>query len=86
MRGTGSVEQGWTGLIAAHANILNATTSEHSAAQKRDEQARSARENVSGVDLDVEAAELLRVQQAYSGCAKIIQVARETVDAILSIM
>lgn len=86
VRGTGSVEQGWTGLIAAHANILNATTSEHSAAQKRDEQARSARENVSGVDLDVEAAELLRVQQAYSGCAKIIQVARETVDAILSIM
>ncbi|MDX3909314.1 MAG: flagellar hook-associated protein FlgK [Sphingobium sp.] len=86
VRGTAGVEQGWTAIIAAHANLLNATSSEFTATQKRDEQARGARENVSGIDLDAEAADLLRVQQAYSGCAKIIQVARETVDAILQIM
>ncbi len=86
VRGTGGVEQSWTALIAANANLLNATKAEYTAAQNRDEQARAARENVSGVDLDAEAADLLRIQQAYSGCAKIIQVARETVDAILSII
>jgi flagellar hook-associated protein 1 len=86
VRGTAGVEQGWTAIIATHANLLNATSSEFTATQKRDEQARGARENVSGIDLDAEAADLLRVQQAYSGCAKIIQVARETVDAILQIM
>ncbi|MGK2910750.1 MAG: flagellar hook-associated protein FlgK [Sphingobium sp.] len=86
VRGTGSAEQGWTALVAAQANILNATTAEHAAAQNRDEQARGARESVSGVDLDAEAADLLRIQQAYSASAKIIQVARETVDAIFAIM
>ena len=86
VRGTGGVEQGWTALIAGHANLLNSTVSEHKAAQSRDEQARGARENVSGVDLDMEAAELLRIQQAYSGCAKILQMAKETVDAIMQII
>jgi flagellar hook-associated protein 1 FlgK len=34
----------------------------------------------------MEAADLLRIQQAYSGCAKILQVAKDTVDSILQIM
>ena len=55
-------------------------------AQNRSDQAVAAREAVSGVDLDMEAAELLRIQQAYSGSAKILQVAKETVDAILQII
>jgi flagellar hook-associated protein 1 FlgK len=85
IRGTGSVEQGWTALVMANANQLSATTAEQSAVQSRDTQARQARDNVSGVDLDVEAADLLRIQQAYSGCAKVIQVARETMDSILQL-
>lgn len=86
LRGTGSVEYGWTALVAAHANQLNTINSEQTAAESRDTQARQARENVSGVDLDTEAADLLRFQQAYSGCAKIIQVARETFDSIIAIL
>jgi flagellar hook-associated protein 1 FlgK len=86
IRGTGSVEQGWTALVAANGNMLNATKAEQTAAESRDTQARQARDSVSGVDLDQEAADLLRVQQAYSGCAKVIQVARETFDAIMNIM
>jgi len=85
IRGTGSVEQGWTALVAANANMLAATKAEQTASQTRDTQARQARENVSGIDLDTEAADLLRIQQAYSGCAKIIQVARDTFDDILKI-
>lgn len=85
VRGSNSVEAGWTALVAQHANLLSGVTAEQTAAQSRDTQARQARENVSGVDLDVEAADLLRVQQAYSGSAKIIQVARETMQDILNL-
>lgn len=38
----------------------------------------------SGVDLNTEAAEMLRLQQAFQANARIIQMARETFDAILS--
>lgn len=86
LRGSGSVEQGWTSLIATHANLLSSTKAEQTTAQSRSDQAVAAREAVSGVDLDMEAADLLRIQQAYSGCAKILQVAKETVDAILQII
>jgi len=86
LRGNGSVEQGWTNLIATHANLLSSTKAEQTTAQNRSDQAVAAREAVSGVDLDMEAAELLRIQQAYSGSAKILQVAKETVDAILQII
>lgn len=39
---------------------------------------------VSGVDLNVEAAEMLRLQQAYQANSRIIQTARETFDTILN--
>lgn len=82
-RGTGSVEQGWASLVTAHGTLLNTTKTEATAAESRDESARAARDKVSGVDLDAEAADLLRVQQAYQACAKVIQSAKEIVDTIL---
>lgn len=84
-RSTSGVEQGWTALVVAHGNVLNTVKQEQAASQLRDQNARSAREKVSGVDLDMEAADLMRIQQAYQACAKVIQAARETVDSILQI-
>ena len=46
--------------------------------------AAAARDNVSQVDLDKEASELIRFQQAYSAAARTIQVARETMQTLLS--
>ncbi|PDH68044.1 MAG: flagellar hook-associated protein FlgK [Sphingomonadaceae bacterium MED-G03] len=86
LRGSGSVEQSWTSLVATHANLLGATHAEYDTATSRSDQAVAAREAVSGVDLDMEAADLLRLQQAYSGCAKILQIAKETIDSILNII
>lgn len=86
IRGSGGVEDGWTQLVSTHATLLTSTLTEEKSAAARDQQARGARESVSGVDLDMEAAELLRMQQAYSGCAKVIQLARETFQSILDIM
>jgi flagellar hook-associated protein 1 FlgK len=86
LRGAGSAEANWTALIATQANLLTAVKAEHTTAQSRSDQALIAREAVSGIDLNTEAADLLRIQQAYSGSAKILQVARETVDTILQII
>ncbi len=86
LRGNGSVEQAWTSLVATHGNLLGATKAEYDTASSRSDQAVAAREAVSGVDLDMEAADLLRIQQAYSGCAKVLQIAKETIDSILNII
>ncbi len=85
IRGPGSMEDQWTQIIADQGNISNATTAEQKAASNRDTLAQQARGDVSGVNLDREAADLLRLQQAYQGCARIIQVARELTDTIFGI-
>ncbi|MFN3494665.1 MAG: flagellar hook-associated protein FlgK [Hydrogenophaga sp.] len=45
--------------------------------------AETARTNVSGVNLDEEAARLLQYQQAYQASAKFLQVAQSTFDSLL---
>ncbi|GAA5785876.1 flagellar hook-associated protein FlgK [Chitiniphilus shinanonensis] len=48
-------------------------------------QAETARDSVSGVNIDEEAANLLRYQQAYVAASKVIQIAKETFDQIANI-
>lgn len=85
LRGAGSFEDKWTALISNHANMLNATLAEQTNAQNRYNMAEQARADVSGVNLDREAADLIRLQQAYNGSARIIQVAKELLDTIFAI-
>ena len=42
-----------------------------------------SRENVSGVNLDEEAANLLKYQQAYQASSKVVQIAGSLFDSIL---
>ena len=49
------------------------------------DQAVSSRDQVSGVSLDQEAADLIRFQQAYQASAKILQVASQLFDSILQV-
>ena len=49
------------------------------------DQAVSARDKVSGVSLDEEAANLIRFQQAYQASAKVMQVASTLFDAVLAV-
>jgi flagellar hook-associated protein FlgK len=49
------------------------------------EQAKEARDTVSGVSLDEEAASLIRFQQAYQASAKVMQTASTLFDAILRV-
>jgi flagellar hook-associated protein FlgK len=49
------------------------------------EQAQSARDKVSGVNLDDEAADLIRFQQAYQAAAKALQISGQLFDSIVQI-
>jgi flagellar hook-associated protein 1 FlgK len=85
IRGTGSFEDKWVSMVATHGNLVGATLAEQTAAGNRDTMAQQARGDVSGINLDREAADLLRFQQAYQGCARIIQMAKEIMDTIFQI-
>jgi flagellar hook-associated protein 1 len=45
--------------------------------------AQAARDNLSGVNLDEEAARLIQFQQAYQAAAKVLQVAQQVFDTLL---
>jgi flagellar hook-associated protein 1 len=84
-RGPGGVEAGWANLVALQSQATAASRAQDAAATSRRDGAFNARDDVSAVDLDHEAGELLRYQQAYEGAARTIQVARETLQTILNI-
>ena len=48
------------------------------------EQSTAMRESVSGVNLDEEAANLIRFQQAFEASAQMIQAANQTFNALLA--
>ncbi|MDO9488621.1 MAG: flagellar hook-associated protein FlgK [Sphingomonadaceae bacterium] len=85
LRGSDGVEAKWAALVAGSAQALASAKSEAAAASTRRDNSFSARDETSGIDLDREAAELMRFQQAYGASTRIIQVARETLQSILDL-
>lgn len=67
------------------ATSLNDTTALASATLAMRDKALEARDSASAVNLDEEAADLIRFQQAYQASAKIIAAAREIFQTILDI-
>ena len=45
----------------------------------------TSRDQISGVSLDAEAADLIRFQQAYQAAAKVIQISGTLFDAMIGI-
>ncbi|SBV34669.1 Flagellar hook-associated protein [uncultured Sphingopyxis sp.] len=84
MREADDPEARWSGHMASQAQTVASARAQDAAAATRADAAAAARDGVSQVDLDTEAAELLRFQQAYSAAARTIQVARETMQTLLS--
>lgn len=82
VRAASGVEQRWGAMVSDNAQVLASAKSEASAAASWRDYSRASLDEVTGVDLDYEAAELLRYQQAYNASARIIQVARETIQAL----
>lgn len=85
LRGPNGFEARWGALVSDNAQSVAVAKSEAAAAASWRDLGFAALDEVTGIDLDREAAELLRFQQAYGGATRIIQVARETVNAILDL-
>jgi flagellar hook-associated protein 1 len=85
LRGPSGVEQAWASIASAQAQSTASARAQDAAAGTRYDGAAAARDSISEVDIDREAADLLRFQQAYEAAARTIQVARETMQSILNI-
>jgi len=84
VRGASKLEERWGTIVSSSARQLATAKAEASASAAWRDLSRAALDEVTGVDLDREAADLLRYQQAYNASARIIQVARETIDALFA--
>jgi flagellar hook-associated protein 1 FlgK len=84
LRGPTGPEARWNALVSDVAQSLAAVKSEASAANSWRDNSFASLDEVTGIDLDREAAELLRFQQAYGAASRIIQVARETFNTLIS--
>lgn len=84
MRGANDPEARWSGHLASQAQTTASARAQDAAAATRADASAAARDGVSEVDLDKEAAELMRFQQAYQAAARTLQVARETMQTLLS--
>ena len=82
LRTSSGVEDRWSALVSANAQLLSSAKAESAASSQWRDSSQAALDEVTGVNLDTEAAEMLRFQQAYSASARIIQVARESLQAL----
>ena len=85
-----SLDGGTTSLNAATNNLVSAigvltqqAQSNASAQQTVNQSATDARNNLSGVNLDEEAAKMLQYQQAYQACAQMIQASNTVFNSLL---
>ncbi|MGA1798488.1 flagellar hook-associated protein FlgK [Sphingomonas sp. 4RDLI-65] len=85
VRTSGGFETRTTGLIAGNAAALEQRKTVAEAQGAIRDGAVSALASASGVDLDSEAVDLLRFQQAYQASSRVIQAARDTFQSILEI-
>lgn len=81
-RNASGVETGWSALVSDHAQKLQSAKLVQESSQSRSQAADEARDQLSGVDLDREAVELMRLQQSYEAAARVIQVARDMLQSI----
>lgn len=85
LRGTGKFEDGISAVTAANAGALAARKSIAEAQGAMRASAVAARDSATAVNIDEEAVDLLRFQQAYQASSRVIQIARETLQAIFDI-
>ena len=85
LRTSSGIESRWGALVSGNAQALASAKSEAASAGRWRDDSFASLDEITGVDLDREAAELLRYQQAYNGAARIIQVARETLNEIFAL-
>lgn len=82
---TASYQGAYAQLVSDVGNKTREVSVTASAQQALVEQATSASQSLSGVNLDEEAANLIRYQQAYQASAKVVDLASKLFDTLLAI-
>ena len=82
---TATYQEAYAQLVSEIGNTTSQIEVTGAAQQALLDQATAANESLSGVNLDEEAANLIKFQQAYQASAKIIEVASTLFDTLLSI-
>jgi flagellar hook-associated protein 1 FlgK len=82
---TASFQEAYAQLVSEIGNKTRQVQVTGEAQQTLLEQAQSSRDSLSGVNLDEEAANLIRYQQAYQASAKAMQIGASLFDTILQI-
>lgn len=83
--GTASFQGAYAQLVSEVGNQTAETTVTSQAQQNLVTQTKSSQQALSGVNLDEEAANLMRYQQAYQAAGKMIQIASSLFDTLLAI-
>ena len=85
-RGTATFQEGIGQLVGSVGSRTQQANNSRDALATLRTNAQATRDEMSGVNLDEEAANLLRFQQAYQAAARVIRVASETIDALFAAM
>ena len=83
--GKASYQSAYANLVSTIGNKTREVQVNAEASAAQLDQAGKAAQNVSGVNLDEEAANLMKYQQAYQACGKVMQVADTIFNALLQI-
>jgi flagellar hook-associated protein 1 len=82
--GTTSLNDAANNLVSATGVLTQQAQANASAQQSVNQAATDARSNLSGVNLDEEAAKMLQYQQAYQACAQMIQTSNTVFQTLLT--
>jgi flagellar hook-associated protein FlgK len=83
--GRQSIREAYDEGVSTVSNVASQARISQQAMQVVNQQAADARDKASGVNMDTEAADLMRYQQAYQAAAKSIQVANQLFDTLIQI-
>lgn len=85
LRKDGAFESDLTTLTTSNASALASRRAIAEVQSTIRDNVVAARDSIGGVNIDEEAVDLIRFQQAYQASSRVIQVARETLDTIFNI-
>jgi flagellar hook-associated protein FlgK len=85
LRGAKTLAGGYTDHVNQMGNLARQASIAKDALTVVRDQAQEKRDQVVGVNLDEEAASLIRYQQAYQASAKVMQVASQLFDSIIQL-
>ncbi|MBN2699852.1 MAG: flagellar hook-associated protein FlgK [Methylothermaceae bacterium] len=82
--GTATFQDTYSQMVAEVGTLTRSAEISRGAQETLKQQATQARAEVSGVNLDEEAANLVRFQQAYQAAAEVVSVASQTFDTLIN--